>query len=75
MFSFHTFQIVDSSEIVDKSGRMKVVKSRKTSESDGVVVISVNAEDGEADVHVRVGVVHVAVLLVAVGKVDGRVTH
>ena len=70
-----TFQIVDSSKVVDKSGRVKVVKGRKTSESDWVVVISVNAEDGQSDVHVRVHVVDVAILFVAMRKVHGRIAH
>jgi hypothetical protein len=52
---------------------VEVVESREAAEANGVVVVAVDAEDRQPDVHVRVGVVHVAVGLVAVRKVDRRI--
>jgi len=52
---------------------VKVVHGRETPEAHGVIVIAVDAEDGQADVHVRVGVVDVAIRVVAVAEIDGRV--
>ena len=68
--SFFTFQIVDTAEIVDKTGGVKIVQGGETPEANRVVVIAVNAENGEPDVHVGVGVVDLAIVAVAVREVD-----
>jgi len=45
---------------------VKVVHGGKAAEANWVVVVSVDAEDRKADIHVGVGVVHHAVVSIAV---------
>jgi hypothetical protein len=75
IFSFCTFQIVDSAEIVNETSGVKIVQSRETSEANGIVVVAVNAKNGEPDVHVGVGIVDLAIVAVAVREVDVWITH
>ena len=49
---------------------MKIVQGGETPESNGVVVIAVNAKNGEPDVHVWVGVVDLTIVAIAVREVD-----
>ena len=65
-----TFEVVDSAEVIDEASGMKVVHGRESSEADRVVVVSVDAEDRKADVHVGVVVVDHPVSGVAVREVD-----
>jgi len=49
---------------------VKVVHSRETSETHRIIMIAVDAENGQPDVHVRVGVVDVAIGVIAVPEID-----
>jgi len=52
---------------------VKIVQGGETPKAHGVVVIAVNAENGEPYVHVGVGVVDLAIVTVAVREVDVRI--
>ena len=65
-----TFEVINAPKIIDKTGGVKVVQGRETPKTYRIVMVAVDAEDWEADVHVRIGVIHVTIFQVAVGKID-----
>ena len=70
----HLLEVVDPAEVVDESGGVERVEAGEAAEAGGVVVVAVDAEDGQLDVEVGVGVVDVFAPG-AVGKVDRGVAH
>ena len=67
-----TFKVINAPKIIDKTGGVKVVQGRETPKTYRIVMVAVDAEDWEADVHVRIGVIHITIFQVAVRKINWK---